>query len=356
MTPRERVLLAVEHKATDRTPSDYQAVWPVTAALIDKLGVADLEELLRTLGVDMRRVGFVYEQPQTGPDADGYMRDMWGARRLRRDPDGPAAGDDRPEWVPPFDDETTVEDVHAHPWPDPAALDCSGVRAQCEAHRGTYATYGAPWSPFFHEVGWLVGQEQMFVWMSTKPEVVQAIINHVVDYEVEATRRFLDAAGGMLDVAYFGNDFGTQRGLFISPAMWERFIRAPLRRFYDVAHERGCKVMQHSCGAVRGIVPWLIEDGVDVLDPVQTAAAGMDLAGLVRDFGGRLAFHGGVDTQGTLPFGTTAEVRAEVRSYIELTRERGGYILCGSQEYIEDIPLENILAVYDENAKGRPDA
>jgi uroporphyrinogen decarboxylase len=192
------------------------------------------------------------------------------------------------------------------------------------------------------------------MWMTSNPELVQAIIAKVVDYEVAATRRFLEAAGGMIDIAYFGNDFGAQRGLFISPEMWQRFIRKPLKRYFDVAHEFGCKVMQHSCGSVRGIIPWLIEDGVDVLDPVQVAAAGMDLPGLVRDFGRQLCFHGGVDTQRTLPFGSVADVRAEVRSYLDLTRANGGYILAGSQEYIEDIPLDNILAIYDENCgKGR---
>jgi uroporphyrinogen decarboxylase len=200
-------------------------------------------------------------------------------------------------------------------------------------------------------VGWLIGQETLFVWMHTKPEVLQAIIRHVVDYEVEATRRFLQAADGLLDIAYFGNDFGTQRGLFVSPGMWQTFFRQPLKRYFDVSHEYGCKVMKHSCGAVRDILPALIEDGVDILDPIQVAAAGMDLAGLVRDFGGRLCFHGGVDTQRTLPFGTVADVRAEVRTYRNLTKANGGYILCGSQEYIEDIPLDNILAIYDENRK-----
>jgi uroporphyrinogen decarboxylase len=170
-----------------------------------------------------------------------------------------------------------------------------------------------------------------------------------VDFEVEVTRRFLEACDGLLDIAYFGNDFGTQRGLFISPAHWERFFRQPLKRFFDVSHEHGCKVMKHSCGAVRAIIPSLIADGVDILDPVQVRAAGMGLPELVRDFGDRLAFHGGVDTQRTLPFGTPADVRAEVRSYLDLTRDRGGYILTSSQNFIADIPDANILAMYDEN-------
>ena len=347
MTSRERVLSAIDHQTTDRAPADYGAHKDVTDRLIEKLGVADREELLQALGVDMRRVGFGYGQPMTRPDSGGYMRDMWGARHPDTKP-----GRGWPDSILPFNEDTTVDDVHANSWPDPDGLDYSMVRERCERFHGEYVTYGGPWNPFFHEAARLTRQENFFAWMATKPDVVGAIIDHVVDYEVEVTRRFLEAAGGKIDITYVGNDFGTQRGLFISPEMWHRFIRRPLGRFFEVARDCGCRTMLHSCGAIRGIIPWLVEDGLDILDPVQVRAADMGLAGLVRDFGRCLAFHGGVDTQRTLPFGTEADVRAEVRSYRELTRERGGYILCGSQEFIEDIPLEHILAMYDENSKG----
>lgn len=346
MTSRERALQNLDHKPTDRAPADYGANQAVTNTLIRKLGVANYEELLQSLAVDMRRIGFNHEQPDKGPDADGYMRTMWGGRTRKED-----HGDGRPNYISPFGEDTTVDEVHAHAWPDPGGIDYSSVREQCQRHHETYATFGAPWSPFFHETGWLIGQEEFMVWMHTKPDVIHAIIDRIVDYEVEVTRRFLQAADGLLDITYFGNDFGTQRGLFVSPAMWHEFVRAPLKRFYDVSHDYGCKVMQHSCGAIRAIVPALIEDGVDILDPIQVAAAGMDLAGLVRDFGRTLCFRGGVDTQRTLPFGTPEDVRAEVRSYLNLTKDCGGYILCGSQEFIEDTPPDNILAMYDENRR-----
>ena len=346
MTSRQRVLLAIEHKKTDRTPANYSAHQEVTDGLIKKLGLADSEELLQALYVDMRRIHFNYSQPDTGPDADGYMCNMWGLRWRDNDP-----GDGQPNRIFPFNEETTVDDVHSHQWPDADELDYSGIRAKCEQYYGTYATFGAPWSPFFHELGWLIGQENFFAWMTTKPDVIKAIIDHFVNYEVEVTRRFLEAADGMIDITYFGNDFGTQRGLIISPQMWNDFIRQPLKRYFDISHEYGCRVMLHSCGGIRNIIPMLIEDAVDILDPIQVAAAGMSFPSLVQDFGNRLTFHGGVDTQTTLPFGNVADVRAQVRSYIDLTRQKGGYILCGSQEYIEDIPLDNILAIYDENTK-----
>ncbi|MBI2302624.1 MAG: hypothetical protein HYU66_27275 [Armatimonadetes bacterium] len=344
MTPRERVLAAIGHCPTDRAPANLAAVPAVRQRLIEHLGVRDEEELLQALGIDLRRISANYSQPDTGPDADGYWRTMWGLRYRKEDP-----GDGAPAVVRPFDEHSTVDDVMAHDWPDSEQLDYSAVRADCERYHGTYATFGAPWSPFFHEVGWLLGQEDFLVWMGLIPDVIAAIVDQVVDYEIAATRRFLAACDGLLDITYFGNDFGEQRCLFISPAMWERHMRRPLRRFYDVSHEFGCRVMQHSCGAVRQILPAWVADGVDILDPVQTSAAGMDLPGLYRDFGGRLSFHGGVCTQTTLPFGTQADVRAETRSYLELARERGGYILCSSQDCTEDIPLDNIVAMYDEN-------
>jgi uroporphyrinogen decarboxylase len=351
MTSRERVLHALAHRPTDRMPADYGALSAVTERLIARLGVADKEEMLRALHVDMRRIKFDHNQPDSPPDADGYKRNMWGV--LSREPEPGCApvkpSDGRPNTIYPFNEDTTVDEVHAHPWPDPAKLDYSAVGPECRQHHGTYATFGAPWSPFFHEIAWLIGQENFFVWMATKPDVVRAILDHVTGYEIEASRRYFDAARGALDIAYFGNDFGTQRGLFISPQMWGEFIRPPLKRFYDLAHSYGIKVMQHSCGDVRAIIPYLIEDGLDVLDPIQVACSGMDLAGLLRDFGDRLCFHGGVDTQQVLPFGSADDVRAVVRSYRVLTKDRGGYILCGSQSFIEDIPLDNVLAMYDEN-------
>jgi len=346
MLPRERMSAALAHKKTDRAPANYQAHPDVTDRLLERLGLKKLEDLLRYFEVEMRRIWFSYRQPDTGPDEEGYLTNFWGVRHH------PDKDYHDPSAISPFDENTTVDDVYAHDWPSPDALDYSGIRAQCEKHYDTYTTYGSPWCPFFHEVGWIIGQEPFFIWMHTKPEVVDAIIDCVVSYEVEVTRRFLEACDRMLDIAFYGNDFGTQRGLVVSPAMWERFLRKPLKRYFDVSRDFGCVVMKHSCGAVRDIIPAMMEDGMQALDPVQVRAAGMDFAGLVRDFGDRLTFHGGVDTQHTLPFGSVEEVRDQVRAYREITRDGGGYIMTGSQDLIEDIPLDNILAMYDENARG----
>ena len=190
MTSRERVLQTIAGKPTDRAPADYGANKPVTDALIRKLGVANYEELMKALHVDMRRICFSHEKPDTGPDADGYKQTMWGIRHRGRN-----AADGFLDFLSPFTEGSTVDDVHAHPWPDPTALDYSKVRERCETQHGEYVTYGAPWSPFFHEVGWLIGQEKFMISMHAKPEVVHAILQHIGDYEVDVTRCFLEAAG-----------------------------------------------------------------------------------------------------------------------------------------------------------------
>ncbi|MCM8769104.1 MAG: hypothetical protein NC911_05450 [Candidatus Omnitrophica bacterium] len=345
MTSRERVLAAVRHQKTDRTPANYMAHQEVTERLKQRLGIVDDEELLRALQIDFRRIQAPYYLPETGPDADGYFINMWGLRYRKE-----SINDNLPKVVSPFNENTTLRQVENHPWPDAGKLDYSSSYGECQKYHPVYATYGAPWSPFFHEVGWLIGQENLFIWMYTKPEVVQLIIQRIVDFETKATEKFLTACRGLLDITYFGNDFGTQRGLVISPEHWEKFFRRPLKQFFDLSHDFGCKVMFHSCGSVRAIIPSLIEDGLDILEPVQTAAVGMDLPSLVRDFS-HLSFHGGISTQTTLPFGTKEQVQNEVRSFIRLTREKGGYILGSSQELIEDIPLENILTMYDVNLR-----
>jgi uroporphyrinogen decarboxylase len=133
--------------------------------------------------------------------------------------------------------------------------------------------------------------------------------------------------------------------------MFREFIAPYLKRMIDVCHAGGLKFMAHSCGAIRPIIPDLVAMGVDVLDPIQVTAAGMEPAELKRDFGGRLAFHGGISTQTTLPFGTPEEVRQAVRDRIATLGAGGGYILASSHDISADTPPENILAMYDPSLR-----
>jgi uroporphyrinogen decarboxylase len=344
MDSRERVSRALTGQKTDRIPADYSAHLAVTEALMAKTNSQNSEELMQLLGVDFRRVSAPYGKNQKEPDSEGYFTDFWGIEK-RRNP----ATNQLEEIKLAFTEESTIEEVDAHPWPTEVSFDYITETSFLRQMHDRYYTVGAPWSPFFHEVGWIVGQENFLMWMHTRPDLIERVIEHVTRIELEACRKFFEASRGCLDIAFFGNDFGTQRGLFISPQQFNQFIRPALKKFYDLSHDYNLMVMQHSCGAIAEIIPWLIEDGVNIIDPIQSSCSNMKLEELYAKFGGKVAFHGGVCTQSLLPFGSAEEVRQQVIAYRKLSEANGGYILTGSQEYMDDIPLENILAIYETN-------
>ena len=138
----------------------------------------------------------------------------------------------------------------------------------------------------------------------------------------------------------------------MAPETWRRFLKPRMAAFIRMCREYGVAIRYHSCGGIRPIIPDLIEIGVDVLNPVQALAAGMDPAGLKRDFGDRLTFNGGIDTQGLLPNASEEEVRESTRKLIDIVGCDGGLILAPSHVFQDDVPIENIIAVY-ETALGR---
>ena len=198
---------------------------------------------------------------------------------------------------------TTVAEVIAHPFPDPDALDYEHYAARCEQF-ADYAVCGGDWSPFFTMALELMGTEQFLVAMRVMPDVAHALLARIAGYYYETSRRMFEAARGKLDIFFMGDDYGTQRGPFVSRRDFHAFVAPHLQRLYGLAKSHGLKVMHHSCGSVRALLPDLIALGVDVLDPVQVRAAGMDVAGLKRDFGDKITFHGSIDTQRTLPAGS----------------------------------------------------
>jgi len=343
---KERVLKALNHQEPDRVPLDYGALWGVTERLCQYLGCdpalpastyqAYPEQLLQRLGVDIRivRARYIGDEVKKLPDG-GYI-DLWGVEIGK---EGYPVGH-------PLAQATTVADIEGYCWPDPDAYDYEHYAAACEA-MGDYAVCGGDWCPFFTWSLELMGTEQFFVNMYERPEVVNALLTRVTDYYYETTRRMFEAARGKLDIFFMGDDYGTQRRPFIRPEDFRRFCLPQTRRLYGLAKRYGLKVMQHSCGSIRLLLPDLIEAGLDALDPVQVRAADMDINDLKRDFGRQITFHGSIDTQRTLPMGTVEDVRNEVLDRLRNVAPGGGLILCGSQDYIADIPLENIVTIYD---------
>ncbi len=130
--------------------------------------------------------------------------------------------------------------------------------------------------------------------------------------------------------------------------IFNEFVRSYLQRIYNVGRKNGKLVMPHSCGNVAKLIPTFMEMGLNILEPIQVKATGMHPAELAKLYGGKLCFHGSIDTQGTLPFGTAEDVRHEVRLRVETFKPYGGFTIAPSQHLLEDIPTENIVAMYDE--------
>jgi len=169
----------------------------------------------------------------------------------------------------------------------------------------------------------------------------------VLDFQLPFIERMLEAAGDRIDFFRVGDDFGTQRGLLIGPDLWRKSLQPSLVAMADVAKRHGALYYHHSCGAIRELLDDLIETGVDVIDPVQVGARGMVPAALKAAFGDRICFSGGVDEQSLLPRGSPDDVRAGVFKLLDDMARGGGFFIGPTHNLQDDIPTENILAMYE---------
>lgn len=191
--------------------------------------------------------------------------------------------------------------------------------------------------------------ESWMITLATEPDYVHDLYEKIVDAWIENLRRFVDAVEDRVQVIQFCDDFGMQSSLFLSVEMFRRQIMPHYQRGLAwIKRHTSLKIMLHSDGAIFPLIPSLIEMGVDILNPIQTSAAGMDATVLKQQFGDRLTFWGGsLDCQQTLPHGTPDEVAAEVRQHIAALAPGGGYVFAPVHNIQAGVPPENIVAMFD---------
>jgi len=350
---RERTLIALNHEEPDRVPVDCWMSAGFERRLAAETGLSRADFLDRH-DVDLRYIaGPDYIGPPLGRFDGGVDGDIWGVRRQAVEVDvGGGRETYREVAHSPLASCTTVGEVEAYDhWPSPDWFDYSPIEAQCRAigDQGRVAVFMgdrlnrlAQLKPAMY----LRGVERIFVDLVDNPDLARAIIGRIRDFYLGYAERIFAAAGGRLDLLLMGDDFGSQRGPLVSPAMWGEFLAEGFAAYIDLAHSCDVQVMHHTCGSVRPLIPSFIDRGLDVLQSLQPEAEDMDPARLKAEFGQRLAFHGGLSIQQTLPFGTEAEVRAEVAARVAALAPGGGYILGTSHNLQADVSPANAEALF----------
>lgn len=339
MTPRERWQAVLARRKPDRVPMDYWATDEATARLMAHLGCSTREEMLRRLHVDqVVAVGPEYVGPAIPRDADVFG--------CRFQPVDYGSGVYDECIFHPLAQYTTVEEVEAgYTWPNPDWWDYSRI-PQLIRGREQFPLRGGGSEPFLIYKN-LRGQEQAFVDLVLTPELVHYCLDKLFDLAYQETLRIYEQLPGQVMISYVAEDMGGQSSLMFSPAQIHEFLLPRMKRIIDLAHQAGAYAFHHNDGSCRAIIPSMIEAGIDVLNPIQWRCRGMDREGLKRDFGQQLVFHGAMDNQYTLPFGTIAEVRQEVLDNLRILGAGGGYILAPCHNIQAVSPPENIVAMYE---------
>jgi len=339
MTPRERWLATLNHQTPDRVPCDYRATPEATAKLLEHLGLADASRLHERLRFDpIIDVGGRYIGPPIPPNEDEYGI-------VYHDTDY-GAGHYRDAVGHPLADFDSVEEIEAnYTWPSPDWWDYSHIPDAIKGHEDQVIRGG--WSEEFAKYKWLRGVAQGYMDLVVNPEMVHYCLGKLYDLCYKSTERIYDQIPGMVIWTWVAEDVGSQESLLVSLEHIEEFFIPHMKRMIDIVHTGGGYAFHHSDGAVRENVPNMVEAGIDVLDPIQWRAAGMDREGLKREFGDKLTFHGAMDNQHTMAFGSVEEVGQEVEDNIRILGEGGGLILgpCHNLQAIG--PPENIVAMYD---------
>ena len=354
MTPKQRVLAVLKRQPVDRLPVDLWHTPEIGQMLRKHCGVSDDLAMYKTLGLDKIVWVFMDYKTDTGERAGAQSgagaetagnRTMWGVP-LKGIQAGSAHYMEFGE--APLAGYNTPDRLNDYPyWPHPDHFDYDAAVSLAGRASADLVTIG-PWISFFEVYCQLRGLEQSLVDLAESPELVDTILDRIESIQTEMMERLFARAGSHLNLVFISDDIAGQTGLLISPQMWRRYLQPRLIRWCDLIHRWGLKVFYHTDGAARRLLGPLIDCGIDVLNPIQHACPGMNTVELKKEFGPRVIFHGGVDNQSALPFGTPEQVREETRRCLDtLGASCEGFICCSCHNVQPGTPLENILTMIE---------
>lgn len=372
MTSRERLMTALEHKEPDMVPLDlggnqtgihkhaYRKLlecYGLKEDIIIMDAVQQLarpsEQVLQLLEIDTRYVlpGMLsqaeLEYKEVKPGYFGFT-DAWGVVWAAPAPPGEGLYYDIVH--SPLAD-FSLEDLDHYDWPDPKDSELfRGLREYAKhLYENTdYALVSGITGVVFELCWYMRGFEQFYIDMLTNRPFVEKLMDITLEYWLAFEEAFLDEVGEYLQVVCVGDDVAMQSGPLFSPRIYREIVKPRQKKLYDfIKKHTGAKLWYHCCGSVREYIPDFIENGVDILNPIQVSAVGMDSAELKAEFGDRLCFWGGIDTQHVLPRGTPEEVRAEVKRRMEDFKPGGGYVFNTVHNIQADVPMENLAALWE---------
>jgi uroporphyrinogen decarboxylase len=370
MSRRERVVAALSHRQPDRVPADLGTTMVTGIALKtydrlkarlgldlgqtrlfdrrNQLAVVD-DAVLDLFSIDTR--GLQPGAPENRPiiectDQEGFT-DEWGSLNVK-----PPDVDTYFIANAPLAGEISLHDILSYPWPDP---DDPGrtrtLRAEALALRAAddRALVMAIPGSIIQMSQLLRGFEDWYMDVPSNPALLGALMDQIMEIQMGIAGNLLGAVGDLLDAVFIYDDLAMQDRLVVSLRHYRSLIEPRLRKYVEFLHNKtSAKIVHHNDGAIVPVLDSLADMGIDAINPVQVSAKGMgDVAALKRQYGTRLAFWGAVDTQTTLPFGTPEAVRAEVLSRIQDLNQDGGYVLGAVHNIQTDIPVENIVALFE---------
>ena len=379
MNGKKKIEETILHKNSGRPACSYEATYEVTEKLIEYFGLdkkdsANSESILASnqpsIAGSKKRFGVDQEiklQKKLGVDQsivtcpvnlEKTIGSWWGLPLIAKRENGKILGAWDivfQEWKYPFG---KYIEIHSSPLINATIDEINRVKTPSldlwdfEAYKKLLVKYQDffVWLSLggcFDIARWQRGSEQFFIDLALEPKNAEILLDKVNELAISFLEKCMEKIKGLVEGVYIGDDFGTQKGLVISPCMWRKYIKPRYKKLVSVVKKYGLKYCHHSCGGVRQIIPDMIELGLDVLNPIQPLAIGMDPCELGEEFGKDIAFYGGIDEQKTLPNGSVENVKNEVLHRIKTLGKYRGYIVAPSHAFQPDTPIENVIAVYE---------
>lgn len=372
---RERLLTALEHREPDRIPYDLgstqvtgihvvayrrlrrfmglPSIEPILSDSIQQLALPH-DDLLNRLEVDIRGLfplsSHNWNIVNVEVNQAWEYTDEWGITHRRSIPEGLYYSIVRH----PLDrSNLTPEDIRSYPWPNTGdSQRIGGLREQALSYRqqGKAVMIKGVLAGLLEMSQRIRGTERLLMDMVLDERLACTLFDKILELSLKFWEMALPPLADLLDVISLADDYGTQISLIISPQMFRDMIKPRLKILFQRIKQLAphAKLFFHSCGSVRPLLPDFIELGVDILNPVQIRASGMDPVQLKRDFGKAIAFWGGgVDTQEILPYGTPQQVKEDVRRQIEALAPGGGFVFNTVHNIQADVPPQNIMAMWE---------